>query len=123
MSRKLHVCAAVALALLQPSPAAADPLPEVVRFFNDCAGRVAGHLSVHGWNGGNAITRDHLESLDAIVSSVSTPGQERELAARQSAARAAHVALLAHAMEHGDLAALRRAREDIARCREAVLVP
>jgi hypothetical protein len=54
---------------------------------------------------------------------VTTPDRAQELAERQSAARAAHVALLAHAMEHGDLSAIRRARNDIARCREAVLVP
>ncbi len=124
MSQKLHIRAVVILTLLSPVQAnAAEPLPEAVRFLNDCAGRVAGHLAVHGWNAGSAVTRDHLESLDAIVSSVTTPDWERELSARQSAARAAHVALLAHAMEYGDLTALRQAREDVTRCREAVLVP
>ena len=122
MSQKLHIAAYAAVILSAP-PAMAEPLPEVARFFNDCAGRVAGHLSVHGWNAGGAVTTDHLESIDAIVRSVTTPEHESELAARQSAARAAHVALLAHAMEYGDLTAIRQAREDVVRCREAVLVP
>lgn len=122
MSRKLHI-PAVILSVVLSLPAAAEPLPEIARFFNDCAGRVAGHLAVHGWNAGSEVTRAHLESLDAIVLSVTTPEHRHELAERQSAARAAHVALLAHAMEYGDLAAIRRARADVTRCREAVLVP
>jgi hypothetical protein len=127
MSRKRHAASLIALTLLAAPPAAGnplpEPLPEIVRFFNDCAGRIAGHLSVHGWQAGSAITRNHLERIDEILLSVTTPEQARDLAARQSAARAAHVALLAHAMEHGDLGALRMAREDLTRCREAVLLP
>jgi hypothetical protein len=123
MSHKSHTALLVAMALLAAAPAPAEPLPEIVRFFNDCAGRIAGHLSVHGWNGGTAITRNHLERIDEIISSVTTPEQAGDLAARQSAARAAHVALLAHAMEYGDLGALREARDNLTRCREAVLLP
>ncbi|MFW5641615.1 MAG: hypothetical protein ACOCY0_02505 [Roseicyclus sp.] len=123
MSRKLRAAPLLALALLAAQPAEAEPLPEIVRFFNDCAGRIAGHLSVHGWNAGSAISRNHLERIDEILLSVTTPEQADDLAARQSAARAAHVALLAHAMEHGDLGALGEARANLARCREAVLLP
>ena len=123
MSRTRFATALAALTLSVAPPATAEPLPEVVRFFNDCAGRIAGHLSVHGWNGGTAITRNHLERIDEILLSVTTPDQAGDLADGQSAARAAHVALLAHAMEYGDLGALREARETLTRCREAVLVP
>jgi hypothetical protein len=97
-------------------------LPETLRFFNDCAGRVAAHISVHGWNDRMTVTRDHLASIDAIVESFAA-GDDARLASRQSAARAAHVALLQHAMEHGDLVALARARAQIERCREAVIAP
>lgn len=123
MSRQFHTAALVVLTLIASPPAKAEPLPEIVRFFNDCAGRIAGHLSVHGWNADSAITRNHLERIDEILSSVTTPDQAGDLAARQSAARSAHVVLLAHAMEYGDLGALREAREDLTRCREAVLLP
>jgi hypothetical protein len=122
MSRKFHAAALVAL-MVTSLPARAEPLPEIVRFFNDCAGRIAGHLSVHGWNAGGAITRNHLERIDEILSSVIDPARATDLAARQSAARAAHVALLAHAMEYGDMGALREARDSLTRCREAVLLP
>lgn len=111
-------------ALLSAPPAAAEApqLPETLRFFNDCAGRVAAHISVHGWNDGITVTRAHLESIDAIVDSFPA-ADDAALATRQSAARAAHVALLQHAMEYGDLAALDRARHQIERCREAVIAP
>ncbi len=123
MYPRLNSRIALALALSLPFPLGAEPLPEVARFFNDGAGRVAGHLAVHGWNTGTEVTRAHLESLDAIVRSVTTPEHAHAFAEQQSAARAAHVALLAHAMEYGDLTAIRQAREDVTRCREAVLVP
>jgi len=100
-----------------------DPLPETLRFFNDCAGRVAAHISVHGWNDRRSVTSAHLASIDAIVASFDGHGAAAELSARRSAARAAQVALLQQAMEHGDLGALARARRHIDRCREAVLAP
>lgn len=128
MSQKFHIRIGVAAAILMITPfsVASDPLPELARFFNDCAGRLAGHIAINGSSGGNGntvVTRDHLESIDAIVSAVTTPDHAPELAAQHDAARAAHVALLAHAMAYGDLDALYQARSDVTRCREAVLVP
>ena len=121
-------CAPPALALallLTAAPAPAEPgrLPETLRFFNDCAGRVAAHISVHGWNDRRSVTSAHLASIDAIVESFRGHGAAAELSERRSAARAAQVALLQQAIEHGDLDALARARRHIARCRAAVVAP
>lgn len=122
MSQKLHILI-LSAAMLLPAMGRADDGPDILRFFNTCAGQVAAHLSVHGWNANSGVTRTHLESIDAILAALAPPDQTDALDAQQSAARAAHVALLAHAMEYGDMDALNRARDHIAACRMAVLVP
>lgn len=120
---RYKLVALAALAWSTPALADTAPLPETLRFFNDCAGRVAAHISVHGWNDPQSVTRAHLDSIIAIVAAFPAETYGADLAARQSAARAAHAALLQHAMTHGDLAALDRARAHIDRCRDSVLAP
>jgi hypothetical protein len=124
MVRSIALAGSLTLLLFGGQASGGNDTPnETLRFFNDCAGRVAAHISVHTWNDRKTVTTAHLASMEAIVASFPEADRGEDLARQRSAARAAQVALLQHAMAYGDLDALRRARAHIDQCREAVLAP
>ena len=122
MSQKLHIIACLAVL---PLSANADVLPEPLRFFADCSGHVGAHLSVQTGGGSRSPwveeTRDALDSIQAILETMASPDQIRNAEARAREVREAHIALLAHAMMHGDLHASNRAAQQVARCVSSVV--
>ncbi len=121
MSQKLHIALLSTLALAAPTMGTADQTSDLLMFFTDCAGHVQGHLAVQNRSGSGQISEDLLHGIDAIIDSIAPPDANDALKARQDAVRAAHIALLAHAMAEGDLWASRQAAAEVARCSNAVL--
>jgi hypothetical protein len=117
-----HSCVA-GVFLLWPAMASsqAPTGDDLLQFFNTCAGQIAGHISTHGGRGAGDATFDLLQAVEEIVDTLAAAEDHARLQAARSAARAAHLALVADAMANGDLAALDRATEQVDRCRRAVL--